>query len=191
MPAIKDVGTITAEELRQWLDYNPVTGQFKWRRYRQGVKSDLVAGSLNNCGYLVIRLKNRLYMGHRLAWLHFYGEWPDELIDHEHRERHRTDIASLRQATHAQNRFNAKYNKNNTSGIPGVRWDDNTRSWCAQLFYAGSYKLNKHFAELEDAIAARSAAEQEIFGEFVPERVPHNELRPSDFMEELSPADFA
>jgi len=191
VPAIKDVGTISAEKLRELLDYNPLTGEFKWRRQGKGRPWHRRAGSINNKGYWVIVISGRLYMAHRLAWLYVYGEWPAELIDHVKQDRRNTSIAALRQATHSQNRFNAKNNKNNTSSIPGVRFDTNTDSWCAQLFVDGSYKLNKHFASCDDAIAARMQAEAELFGEFVPDRIGAlNKMRADALTRECPLADI-
>ena len=65
---------ITAEILRHDLDYDPATGEFRWKTARGGVQIGKACGTINRHGYSVISFRGNIFHAHRLAWLHFYGE---------------------------------------------------------------------------------------------------------------------
>ena len=57
--------------------------------------------------------------------------------------------------------------KANKSGIVGVNWDKSRGKWQASLRFKGhKYNLGR-FEKIEDAMAARKAAEIEIFGKYI------------------------
>ena len=74
------VMTLTQERLREVLDYNPETGEFRWRA-RKGVpfwiRPGMLAGGNYGRGYRGITIDGRLYPTHRLAWLWMTGRWPE------------------------------------------------------------------------------------------------------------------
>lgn len=75
--------TITAERLRELLEYDEDTGVFK-RKARTSNRISIgdIAGSSDAKGYVCIRVGGKTYKAHRLAWLYVYGEWPTGEIDH-------------------------------------------------------------------------------------------------------------
>lgn len=77
-------GTIlSAESLREVLDYCPDSGEFTWKVYRgRCAKVGSKAGTLKPTGYVAIILFGKWYGAHRLAWLHVHGAWPNGDIDH-------------------------------------------------------------------------------------------------------------
>lgn len=78
---------LTAERLRDLFDYDEATGVFT-RRFRRGPTSaGKPAGTKNGRGYVQIMVDGRIYMAHRLAWLHMTGSWPTNQIDHINRMR--------------------------------------------------------------------------------------------------------
>ncbi|MNL03286.1 hypothetical protein D3C87_1238180 [compost metagenome] len=112
---------LTAEMLRQELNYCPDTGAFKWTRRGRGRRASLEAGHVDQLGYVVIRLNGRSYLAHRLAWLHVHGEWPAEMVDHINGQRADNRIANLRPATCAINAQNLKGpTAHNKTGLMGV-----------------------------------------------------------------------
>ena len=76
---------ITPERIRELFAYDPSTGLFTYAQMRRGMhKSYLgkVACRLNSEGYVFLQIDGRQYLGHRLAWLYFYGSHPAYEIDH-------------------------------------------------------------------------------------------------------------
>lgn len=120
------------------------------------------AGYVDEEGRTSIRLGGKLYLEHRLIFLYLKGHLPD-LIDHIDRDPSNNHIANLRGADKRVNAVNTGIPSNNTSGIKGVSWHKAGVKWTAQIkdkgrkIHLGSYSL------LEDAIAARLKAEEELW----------------------------
>lgn len=55
-----------------------------------------------------------------------------------------------------------KANKNSKSGVKGVSWSKSKNKWVAQIYYQGKSIHLGRYTEIEDAIAARKAAEEDI-----------------------------
>ena len=156
---------ITAEELREQLDYDPETGVFTRRvTMSNRIKIGDVAGSLSDEGYLRFRVGNKIYSAHRLAWLYVYGVWPMKDIDHVNGARNDNRIANLREATRAENVQNAKKRSGARCRLKGVHM--RKHRFCAQI------KVNKKSVFLgiydteEEAHAAYVAAAEKEFGAF-------------------------
>src|SRR5687768_770720 len=112
---------LTAEKLRELMDYNPDTGVFLYRKRRGRRSAGLEAGSIVK-GYRLISL-GKQYSAHRLAWLYVYGEWPAGDLDHINCVRDDNRIANLREATDSQNNANRTLAPKNSSGFKGVCWN--------------------------------------------------------------------
>ena len=153
---------LTAEKLRMLLHYEPATGIFTRKvRTSTRVKVGDVAGCLNSGdGYLQIRLQSQRYKSHRLAWLYVYGVWPEDQIDHINRIRTDNRISNLREVSHKQNHQNRSKSSHNTSGHSGVSWYKQKSRWRAQITHNQKDIHLGLFTNLEDAIAARKAAEK-------------------------------
>lgn len=156
---------ITAEKLRELLDYDPNSGVFTWLvRPAQHVKIGDIAGSLDSDGYRQIRIDGKLYLAHRLAWLHNYARWPSDQVDHKNGVPDDNRIANLRECSNAQNGQNRAKNSNNTSGFTGVSLDKSSLKWKAQIMTNGRPRTIGYFDAAEEAgnayLAAKSALHQ-------------------------------
>ena len=152
---------LTAEYLRSILHYSPETGIFTRKvRTSPRVKVGDVAGCPDGGGYMQIRVQSRLYLAHRLAWLHVYGVWPEDQLDHINRNRSDNRIANLREVTNKQNLQNAGKYSHNTSGHSGVSWYKRDSKWIAHIRHNQKLIHLGCFATIEEAVAARKAAEK-------------------------------
>lgn len=157
---------LTAECLREMLDYDRDTGIFNWRvSPSRNVKAGARAGTnKGSWGYVEIRVKGRIYGAHRLAILHVTGEWPTELVDHRNGVRTDNRYANLRCCTNAQNVQNSCVKSSSATGVKGVGRMDGK--------YRAEIKANKKrywlgdFETLEEAKRAYNAAASTLHGEF-------------------------
>jgi hypothetical protein len=155
------------ERLDELLAYHLAAGYFTWRVSRGGTaRAGTVAGGPDASGHIRIRIDGRLYSAHRLAFLTMTGRWPENDVDHIDGNPADNRWCNLRPATHAENARNQRTRTDNTSGVPGVGWHAASGKWQARIKVNGRFIHLGLFVELEDAVAARRAAELEPFGEF-------------------------
>jgi len=165
---------LTQDRLKQLLHYNPDTGDFRWlerpgnptgwHKSREGT----VAGRVmkRRIPYLQIRVDDRQYYAHRLAFLYMTGEWPEHYVDHIDGDGLNNRWDNLRGATNAQNQHNAKNWSTNTTGFKGVCFAKDTGKYQAQItqnkkaIYLGQYDTP------EEAHAAYRGAAELLRGEF-------------------------
>lgn len=104
----------------------------------------------------------------RSIYLHAFlmGRAPDGLQwDHINRDKLDNRRRNLRSVTASANQHNKGLSRNNTSGAKGVGWDITKRKWHACIGIAGRLKNLGRFDTLEEAVAARLAAEATFWGE--------------------------
>lgn len=157
---------LTPAELRAWLSYDPETGAFHWiKKPNKRIRIGSVAGTVNRLGYVMIKLNGGLYSGHRLAWLHVHGRWPDFEVDHRDLDRANNRIKNLRAATRDQNAWNTPAQSRNKLGVKGVRATKNGKRFAAAIStrHLGTFDTQQMAAE---AYASAVAAERGEFGRF-------------------------
>lgn len=175
--ARKNKTPLTADRLRELIDYEPETGVFTWRarpdhRSFSSRRAGTECGTICPLGYRRIGVDGRLYPAGRLAWLHVHGKWPNVFIDHKDRQRDHDAIANLRECSPAQNARNSTIPKDNTSGLKGVRWNVMARKWTAQISHGGKLRALGTFVTKEEGHAAYLAAAKAAFGEFATDGTP-------------------
>lgn len=111
---------ITQEYLQSIIDYNINTGEFYWKKQKQGRKISKIINTLDRRGYVVIKIDRVQYLAHRLAWLYMTGEWPENEIDHKDLNKSNNKWENLREANRQENNRNRRMPKNNTTGFKGV-----------------------------------------------------------------------
>ena len=149
---------MTQDELKQLVSYDLETGAFTWKR------NGNIAGYPKTNGYWQVRINNKYYLMHRLAWLYVYGQFPAQ-IDHINRIRSDNRLCNLREVTRCQNQQNRSIQINNTSGFPGVVFVEKRKVWLARIKANNkSYHLGS-FKSFECAVAARKEAEVALYKE--------------------------
>jgi len=124
----------TKEYLQQLLEFNPVEGCFYWKiSPTNSVKIGDKFGHLNTTsGYVEGRIDNKLYTVHRLVWFYSYGYFP-KYLDHVDTDRANNRLSNLRECLPQQNSFNAKLSKANKSGVKGLFYNRQQRTYVATV----------------------------------------------------------
>jgi hypothetical protein len=179
------IDLITPELVREFLDYDPSSGDFIYK-FRSAdsftdfhQSSERKAKSYNTRyggktpyysfvdGYAYISLQNQKCKAHRLAWMHVYGDIPQGIeIDHINGNKSDNRISNLRLATRSENCRNSKLSPLNTSGSKGVSWNKARNKWTAQIKINGRQKHLGVFKNVEDAKSAYAIAAVASYGEF-------------------------
>ena len=152
---------LTQSRLKELFSYDPETGLFT--RISCDKRSDYIgkiAGHKNKRGYIKIKISQKAYAAHRLAWLYIYGEFPKGEIDHINRVKDDNRICNLRDVPTIVNGLNKGLDKNNKSGVKGVMLYKPNNKWLACIGYHGKYHHLGYFDKKEDAIKARKKAEK-------------------------------
>ena len=97
---------LTHARLCELLDYDPLTGVFRWRVSRGRVLCGDIAGCFDGNGYRAVRLDGVDYRAHRLAWFFVHAVWPVADIDHINRRRFDNRLTNLRDVSRAVNLAN-------------------------------------------------------------------------------------
>jgi HNH endonuclease len=100
---------LTATRVRELLNYDQTTGIFTWRVDRTSrTKAGDVAGYLHHRGYIMLHIDGRQFLAHRVAWLYYYGSFPQGVIDHRDGRGTQNWIANLRDTTQEINTQNRR-----------------------------------------------------------------------------------
>ena len=118
---------ITQEQAKELFNYKD--GQLyrkidRNNRFKAGSK---VGHFVKSTGYRMVEIGGVPYPEHSIVYLMHHGFIP-KMIDHINGCTTNNTIENLRQATSAQNAWNAKRSAANTSGIKGVSFPSSTRS---------------------------------------------------------------
>lgn len=167
---------VTADRLRELLDYNPITGIFVWKRARGlnlvGVRAGCITprgGQCLNKFYYKIGVDNHRYYSHVLAYLWMTGKYPEKELDHEDGNGLNNKWSNLRLSEHAENgRHRNDLNRNNSSGYAGVSYHTGAKKWRARIMVDGKEIHIGFFNSKEDAAVARREKAVELHGCFAP-----------------------
>ena len=155
---------ITQEEIKNVLEYDPITGTFFWlKKTHKRNKAGDIAGVVKPNGYAHILINKKTYMAHRLAWVYVYGGVIPNFVDHINRNPADNSIRNLRLATNSQNQQNTKNNIRNKSGYKGVVKVNRKSPWKVQITIDGKQIHVGSFLDMETAVKARIDAELKYF----------------------------
>ena len=146
-----------ADQIRAALDYDPETGAFVWRRRNRPPAQEARFSGARAGGfdgrYIAIGVDGVKYRAHQLAWVHYYKEWPADLIDHINGDGRDNRISNLRVVTMSVNVSNQHTPVRAASGFRGV--EAHQGKWRARRY-------RRHlgvFDTREQAAAAYQAAQ--------------------------------
>lgn len=156
--------TLTPDQIRQLLAYDPDTGVFVWRPRARWVnnRAGKQAGILNKQGYVCVTVRSKSYLAHRLAWAYTYGEWPTHNLDHINRNRADNRITNLREASAGENAQNTPRYRSNKSGCKGV-YEHSWGKWEAYITINRKRVYLGVFESLAEAKNARQKAQTALF----------------------------
>lgn len=106
----------------------------------------------------VFRINHKQYLESHLVWLWHHHRLPKADLEHLDGDPLNSAIDNLREYDHRQ-RVPARIT--NKSGFPGISWDKSRQRWRAEICVNKRTINLGRFAELEEAVAARKAAEKE------------------------------
>lgn len=133
-----------------------------------------VAGTVNNRGYKIIKIAGNKYREHRLAWLHVYGEWPADQIDHINRIKADNRIENLRVVNNSENMRNLPPRPLKPHTL-GVSFHQRDQRYVTAIRVDGKTISLGSFKTFDEARAARVAAEIKYFGQ--PNPIDYRRLR--------------
>lgn len=156
---------LTPEDLREYLEYNPITGHLTWikKLSRKVVVGKRAGTQVKNRDNRIIKIFGEVYIEHRLIWFMVTGKWPVHDIDHEDHNEANNAWSNLYEKNRLENNKNNSRRSDNQTGTTGV-WvnpQNARKKYRAEINCAGVRKA-KSFADLNDAIAQRKAWEQEL-----------------------------
>lgn len=114
-------------------------------------------------GYPMARVGDKTMRMHKLLGYHWN--------DHKNRNKKDNRRDNFRPCTYRTNDMNRSVQKNNTSGIIGVNFNQASNSWMARINNASGNRMYLGcYEDINDAIRARLLAEAKYYGEFAPQR---------------------
>lgn len=161
--------SFTQTEVKALFSYDPETGVI----YRRG---GVGSPKPDPTGYVRFKVRGRMYLGHRLAWLWMTGAWPSAQIDHRNGVRDDNRWSNLREATNAENHQNWRRCTRNTSGYTGVSFCKCNNNWRAVIRVKRVIHRLGRFATPELAYAAYLEAKANLHP-FQP--IPRDRLEPT------------
>lgn len=143
---------LTAERLREVLDYDKDTGAFRWRvTLSNRAMAGREAGTIGKNGYRYISVDGHRCLAHRIAWLYMTGEHPPSMIDHIDTNSLNNRWENIRAADHRINAENKrKPLPGNKVGLLGVSPCRRGR-FLAQIVVSGKTKWLGEFDTPEEA----------------------------------------
>lgn len=118
--------SILNEYINKNIVYSKEAGSFFWINGKK-------AGSINNKGYLVIKILNKSYKAHKIAWLISYGVMVSKelQIDHINGDRLDNRIDNLRIVDNRLNHINRKTHRNGR--LYGCSFHKANKKWKAEI----------------------------------------------------------
>jgi len=151
---------LTQEQVKDLFDYRD--GKIYWRNYVRNIRKGDEAGCVTPEGYLLVGIKRKHYLVHRVIWLWHKGYMPEGIVDHKDQDRLNNRIDNLREASDQCNVINSKVHCSNTSGVKGISRSKISGKWHSYLEHNGKRMHLGFYDNFADAVAARWEKEVEL-----------------------------
>ena len=151
---------LTLQEVNELFEYDSSTGILYNKLDRRRARKGEAAGSLNNYGYLIVKISASTFLVHRLIWAIVYGYFPENQIDHIDRNKVNNRVENLREVSDSCNKRNRGNSVANSSGVRGVGYDKSRGSWKAYINIGPRVVNLTRSKDFTEAVAYRLAAEQ-------------------------------
>lgn len=149
---------MTKAFLREHFDYNPAGFLIRKKKAAQNHRLGAIPGTKHHAGYVLIKIKNRMEMYHRVVWL-WHNEKMPKIIDHINRNKADNRIENLRAATVRQNASNRSLNSRNKHGFLGVfKPKDSPHTFAFTVQYNGNRVSGRGYKTAKDAARVRDFA---------------------------------
>jgi hypothetical protein len=152
--------SVTAEQVKELFDYDPVTGNLNWRVSRSSrIRVGDLAGTLGANGRRYVLINGVSYLVHRVIWLMCHGEWPKGNISPRDGDYLNLRLSNLIERSPTETVLNAGIRSSNKTGVAGVTFSNKKNKWVAMITVDYKQRYLGAFDSLEEAKAARLAAE--------------------------------
>ena len=151
---------LTQEQVKELFDYRD--GKIYWRKYVRIIRKGDEAGCITPEGYLLVGIKRKHYLVHRVIWLWHKGYMPEGMIDHKDRNRLNNNIGNLREVSDQCNVRNSIVHKSNSSGVKGISWSEISNKWHSYIGIEGKRVHLGLYDNFSDAVKARWEKEVEV-----------------------------
>lgn len=160
--------------LRQLVEYEIHTGRLLWKPRSRSFFQSYVSyerwnsthantpafTTLHHEGHYCGGFDGQVLGAHRVAWAIHHGAWPEKQIHHINGVRTDNRLSNLREGANSDAPKRRGLYRNNTTGYNGVTWVSSKNKYLASIMGPEKRICLGHFDTLEDAVAARRAADR-------------------------------
>lgn len=159
------VSKISHAQLKEIMHYDPETGLATSLVNRRTCKIGNILGTLDNRGYIKIKIFNIDYRMARLIWFYMTSKWPEGQVDHKDTDKTNNKWLNLREATSSENCTNRNVRCTSRTGVKGVGINAYGKYYTG-IKIKGVYRYIGTYETLNEATEAYANAAKENHGEF-------------------------
>lgn len=159
------------EIIKERIVYNEKTGEFfhsnNMPSHLAGKRCGTITKQNSGIKYILLRVKYKQYLAHRVAYLLTHGEIPEGLeIDHINQNGLDNRACNLRAVSRTENQRNKRRiiaKRGGGVGVLGVHFDSNRGKFKATIRFNGKQITIGRYDDIFDAICARMSAENKYW----------------------------